>query len=144
MNLTEKIASALSGGVDMVLYILIFMSVVSVAIIIERLIAFNDIENSQNIDSNSAKLALEKRLGILATFGNNAPFVGLFGTILGVMNSFKSMGSGEGIATKLIMIGISEALVATAMGLLVAIPSVAAYNYFVRRIRKISLQKGFE
>ena len=62
MNLTEKIASALSGGVDMVLYILIFMSVVSVAIIIERLIAFNDIENSQNIDSNSAKLALEKRL----------------------------------------------------------------------------------
>lgn len=60
------------------------------------------------------------------------------------MNSFKSMGSGEGMATKLIMIGISEALVATAMGLLVAIPSVAAYNYFVRRIRKISLQKGFE
>jgi biopolymer transport protein ExbB len=48
------------------------------------------------------------------------------------------------MATKLIMIGISEALVATAMGLLVAIPSVAAYNYFVRRIRKISLQKGFE
>ena len=130
MNLTEKIASALSGGVDMVLYILIFMSVVSVAIIIERLIAFNDIENSQNIDSNSAKLALEKRLGILATFGNNAPFVGLFGTILGVMNSFKSMGSGEGMATKLIMIGISEALVATAMGLLVAIFYIVKSDYY--------------
>lgn len=144
MNLTEKLAFALSGGVDIVLYVLIVMSVVSIAIIIERLTAFSQIEKSIDMDVNNAKIALEKRLGILATFGNNAPFVGLFGTILGVMNSFKSMGSGDGVATKLIMVGISEALVATAMGLLVAIPSVAAYNYFVRRIRKISLQKGFE
>lgn len=144
MNLTEKLAFALSGGVDIVLYVLIVMSVVSIAIIIERLMAFSQIEKSIDMDVNNAKIALEKRLGILATFGNNAPFVGLFGTILGVMNSFKSMGSGDGVATKLIMVGISEALVATAMGLLVAIPSVAAYNYFVRRIRKISLQKGFE
>ena len=144
MNLTEKLAFALSGGVDIVLYVLIVMSVVSIAIIIERLMAFSQIEKSIDMDVNNAKIALEKRLGILATFGNNAPFVGLFGTILGVMNSFKSMGSSDGVATKLIMVGISEALVATAMGLLVAIPSVAAYNYFVRRIRKISLQKGFE
>ncbi|MES2504475.1 MAG: MotA/TolQ/ExbB proton channel family protein [Myxococcota bacterium] len=73
---------------------------------------------------------LKKGLGGLATIASTAPFVGLFGTVLGIINAFHSMsqtGSG-GLAT--VSAGISEALVVTAFGLLVAIPSVALYNYF--------------
>ncbi len=127
-------------GVDPVLYFLIFMSLISIAVIIERAVVFSAVEQKiGKYDSVDIRLILEKRLGILATFGNNAPFIGLFGTILGVMNAFATLGDANNISTKLVMIGISEALVATAMGLLVAIPSVAAYNYFVRRLRKILL-----
>ena len=140
MDLTRTLTGMLMQGVDPVLYFLIFMSVISVAIIIERGVAFSGVE--QKIDKYGyveIRLLLEKRLGILATFGNNAPFIGLFGTILGVMNAFATLGDANAISTKLVMVGISEALVATAMGLFVAIPSVAAYNYFTRRLRKILL-----
>ncbi len=140
MDLTKTLTGMLMQGVDPVLYFLIFMSVISVAIIIERGVAFSGVE--QKIDKYGyveIRLLLEKRLGILATFGNNAPFIGLFGTILGVMNAFATLGDANAISTKLVMVGISEALVATAMGLFVAIPSVAAYNYFTRRLRKILL-----
>lgn len=143
MNLTKTLTNMLMYGVDPVLYFLILMSIISIAIIIERLLSFSHIEqNLGNYNATQIRLSLEKRLGILATFGNNAPFIGLFGTILGVMNAFASLGSSNDISTKIVMVGISEALVATAMGLLVAIPSVAAYNYFVRRMRKILLTAG--
>jgi len=140
MNLTKFLTDMLVHGVDPVLYFLIFMSLISIAVIIERAVVFSAVEQKiGKYDSVDIRLILEKRLGILATFGNNAPFIGLFGTILGVMNAFATLGDANNISTKLVMIGISEALVATAMGLLVAIPSVAAYNYFVRRLRKILL-----
>ncbi len=140
MDLTKFLTNMLSHAVDPVLYFLIFMSLISIAVIIERAIIFSDIEQKiGKYDSVDIRLILEKRLGILATFGNNAPFIGLFGTILGVMNAFSTLGDAANISTKLVMVGISEALVATAMGLLVAIPSVAAYNYFIRRLRKILL-----
>jgi len=140
MNLTKILTDMLMYGVDPVLYFLIFMSIISVAVIIERAIVFSNIEQKiGKYDLIEIRLLLEKRLGILATFGNNAPFIGLFGTILGVMNAFASLGDANNISTKIVMIGISEALVATAMGLLVAIPSVAAYNYFIRRMRRVLL-----
>ena len=140
MDLTKFLSSTLSYGVEPILYFLIFMSLVSVAVIIERFIAFSEIEHKINkLSSIELRLLMEKRLGILATFGNNAPFVGLFGTILGVMNAFAVLGASNTVSTSLVMSGISEALVATAMGLFVAIPSVAAYNYFIRRMRRILL-----
>lgn len=80
---------------------------------------------------------LKKGLGGLATIASTAPFVGLFGTVLGIINAFHSMsqsGSG-GLAT--VSAGISEALVVTAFGLLVAIPSVAFYNYFTGKADKL-------
>lgn len=80
---------------------------------------------------------LKKGLGGLATIASTAPFVGLFGTVLGIINSFHSMsetGSG-GLST--VSAGISEALVVTAFGLLVAIPSVALYNYFTGLVDKL-------
>jgi biopolymer transport protein ExbB/TolQ len=96
-----------------------------------------DFEDSLAIALSEEKIGLESRIAILGTLGSNAPFVGLFGTVLGIIHAFHnlSMNTKGGPAT--VMAGISEALVATALGLFVAIPAVAAYNYFVRYIKKI-------
>jgi len=76
---------------------------------------------------------LERRLWVLGTLGNNAPFVGLFGTVLGVIRAFADLAGNAGAGPEVVMAGLSEALVATAVGLLVAIPAVMAYNYFMKR-----------
>ncbi|MBK8481631.1 MAG: MotA/TolQ/ExbB proton channel family protein [Proteobacteria bacterium] len=78
---------------------------------------------------------MEERLAILGTLGNNAPFIGLFGTVIGIIKAFHDLSVDSAGAAKAVMAGISEALVATAMGLFVAIPAVMAFNYFQRRIR---------
>jgi biopolymer transport protein ExbB len=80
---------------------------------------------------------LEKRLGFLGTLGANAPFIGLFGTVLGIIHAFKNLALTEGGGGPAVMSGIAEALVATAVGLLVAIPAVIAYNLFHRRLHAI-------
>lgn len=79
---------------------------------------------------------LEEGLTTLATLGSNAPFIGLFGTVLGVIQSFGALGAHRTDAAD-IMVGISEALIATAFGLFVAIPAVVAYNGFSRRLKSI-------
>lgn len=81
---------------------------------------------------------LEKGLGVLATLGANAPFIGLFGTVLGVIRSFAFVGSQSGSSA--VMSGVSQALYATAMGLLVAIPAVVFYNYFTKQTRDLILK----
>jgi biopolymer transport protein ExbB len=83
------------------------------------------------------RLQMERNLAFLGTVGNNAPFVGLFGTVIGIIQAFHhlSLNTQGGAAT--VMAGISEALVATAIGLLVAIPAVAAFNIFQRRIKVV-------
>jgi biopolymer transport protein ExbB len=80
---------------------------------------------------------LEKRLSFLGTLGANAPFIGLFGTVLGIMHAFKDLSLAEGGGGPAVMAGIAEALVATAVGLLVAIPAVVAYNVFHRRLHVV-------
>ena len=82
------------------------------------------------------KRRLEKRLLILGTLGNNAPFVGLFGTVLGVIKAFHEL-SQAGAGPEVVMQGLSEALIATAVGLFVAIPCVVAYNYFHKKVREL-------
>jgi biopolymer transport protein ExbB len=75
-----------------------------------------------------------KRLAFLGTLGNNAPFVGLFGTVLGIIRAFNDLAGASTQGTQVVMAGIAEALVATAVGLLVALPAVATYNVFTRRL----------
>jgi biopolymer transport protein ExbB len=75
-------------------------------------------------------MALEKNLLVLGTLGNNAPFIGLFGTVLGIIKAFNDLAVAGTSGPSIIMKGVSEALVATALGLFVAIPCVATYNYF--------------
>jgi len=78
---------------------------------------------------------MEGWLGLLATVGSTAPFVGLFGTVWGIMSSFIDIGAQESATLAVVAPGIAEALIATAVGLVAAIPAVIAYNAFVRRIR---------
>jgi len=82
-----------------------------------------------------AKLAWEQNLVFLATIGSNAPFIGLFGTVLGIIKAFHNLSEQTGSAAPAVTAGISEALVATAIGILVAIPAVVAFNLFQRRIK---------
>ncbi|HAY21958.1 MAG TPA: MotA/TolQ/ExbB proton channel family protein [Desulfobacterales bacterium] len=83
------------------------------------------------------ELYLGKRLGFLGTLGANAPFIGLFGTVLGIIHAFKDLALAEGGGGPAVMAGIAEALVATAVGLLVAIPAVVLYNFFHRRLQVV-------
>lgn len=80
------------------------------------------------------RLRYGRRLGFLATVGSNAPFIGLFGTVLGIMKAFADLSGDLSQASGSVMSGISEALVATAVGLFVAIPAVVAYNALYARV----------
>ncbi len=93
------------------------------------------------VDANikRSRLDYEARLAFLATLGNNAPFIGLFGTVLGIIRAFSDLARNPSAAgASSVMAGISEALIATAVGLLVALPAVVAYNVFQRALRRAS------
>lgn len=81
---------------------------------------------------------LDERLPFLATVGSTSPYVGLFGTVWGIMNSFRSLGSAKQATLAMVAPGISEALVATAMGLFAAIPAVMAYNRYSTHIGRLA------
>lgn len=83
---------------------------------------------------------LKRGLGGLASIGSTAPFIGLFGTVVGIINAFRSMQISGGGGLSTVSGGISEALVTTAFGLLVAIPAVIMYNYFMNRIERFNVE----
>ena len=87
------------------------------------------------VEREGARVAiyLKKRLHILATVGSTAPFIGLFGTVLGIINAFNSISASASYAPALVSNGIAEALVNTAAGLFVAIPAVLTFNWFTQR-----------
>lgn len=89
----------------------------------------------RSIDQESTQL--EKLVPFLATVGSTSPFIGLFGTVVGIMNSFREIGQSGNASLATVAPGIAEALVATAAGLLAAIPAVMAYNYFIVRIGRM-------
>jgi biopolymer transport protein ExbB/TolQ len=81
------------------------------------------------------KARYERRLNFLATLASNAPYVGLFGTVLGIVRSFRDLSANMADASSAVMAGIAESLIATAVGLLVAIPAVVAFNVFKARVK---------
>ncbi len=83
-------------------------------------------------------LGLERGLPFLATTGNAAPFIGLFGTVIGIINAFHGIGRAGSASLAVVAPGIAEALIATAMGLLAAIPATISYNYFVGELRRLT------
>jgi biopolymer transport protein ExbB len=187
MNITERFLAFTLLGAQWVLWLLIILSVLSFAVMIERawffashaidvtslmadlrrllgkgniqdararvkgsessemvVIAAGLAEYERGIDAMSEamvgqkareRMRLERNLVFLATLGNNAPFVGLFGTVIGIIKAFHDLAGNQTGGAAIVMAGISEALVATAVGLLVALPAVVAFNYFNRRVR---------
>lgn len=84
------------------------------------------------------RINLERRLPILGTLGNNAPFIGLLGTVLGVIKAFNNLGTLGNQGAEIVMRNIATALLATAVGLLIAIPVVMANNYFSKKVKVMS------
>jgi biopolymer transport protein TolQ len=100
-----------------------------------------DIESIQRALERAKTMAvteMENKVPLLATTASTAPFIGLFGTVWGIMNSFRNIGAKGAANLATVAPGIAEALVTTAIGLVAAIPAVMAYNFFVRRIRVVS------
>jgi biopolymer transport protein ExbB len=188
MRITERILAATLVGSDWVLWLLIFLSILSVTIMIERAIVMSgrvprlddlserllklltagDLPGARELlgpphspevrvalvglaelsrgriaaaeamagARSHERLAMEKHLGILGTLGNNCPFIGLFGTVLGIIKAFADLSHNQGGGAAVVMAGIAEALLATAVGLMVAIPAVVAYNILQGRVRR--------
>lgn len=98
------------------------------------------IGEAMELAARQEMLCLGKYLGILGTIGSTAPFVGLFGTVLGIIRAFHDLAIAEGAGPSVVADGIAEALVATATGLFVAVPAVMAYNYFTRRMHSLNIE----
>lgn len=92
-------------------------------------------EEAMNATMISARTKMDRGLTVLGTLGNNTPFIGLFGTIIGIIQAFHALSTNKGAGPEVVMASISEALVATAIGLFVAIPAVMSYNFFLRTIK---------
>lgn len=114
---------------------LIFMSIVSLSLAIERYLTYRKIKIEDFAEKKSLELVLTGKIHIIATIGSNAPYIGLLGTVLGIMFTFYSIGEEGYMETGRIMIGLALALKATATGLLVAIPSVALHNSILRKAK---------
>ncbi|MCX7913441.1 MAG: protein TolQ [Thermodesulfovibrionales bacterium] len=83
---------------------------------------------------------LQRYLNFLATTGSTTPFIGLFGTVWGIMNTFRGIGGKGSASLAIVAPGIAEALIATALGLMAAIPAVVAYNYYVSRVNRMIVE----
>jgi biopolymer transport protein ExbB len=129
--------SAIDYGV---IGMLILMSIVAVSVAIERKLFYRKIRISTFQDKKELELELMRRLHLISTVGSNAPYIGLLGTVLGIMLTFSTIGAKGLVDTGQIMTGLALALKATAVGLLVAIPSIIMYNFLLRSARELILQ----
>ena len=100
----------------------------------------DNISRSMRQATTSELTKLERSLGFLATTGSTTPFIGLFGTVWGIMDAFRGIGMRGSATLAVVAPGISEALIATAAGLAAAIPAVVAYNYYINRIKVLSAE----
>jgi biopolymer transport protein ExbB len=117
-----------------VIGLLLALSVWAIAVAVERLQFYRRIDLTQYPNQQLFEIALTKRLVIIGTVAANAPYIGLLGTVLGIMLTFHTIGVSKTIAVSSIMVGLSLALKATAVGLLVAIPCVVMNNVLRRRV----------
>lgn len=132
---------ALKNAVDYgIIGLLVTLSVWCVAVAVERWLFYRRIDLTQYPNPQILEITLTRRLVVIGTVAANAPYIGLLGTVLGIMLTFHTMGTSGTMAVNTIMIGLSLALKATAVGLLVAIPCVVMNNVLRRRIAEILTQ----
>ncbi|PLY02050.1 MAG: TonB-system energizer ExbB [Desulfuromonas sp.] len=112
------------------------MSFIAVAVAIERYLFYRSFTPEGEMNREEVEIALTRRLHLIATIGSNAPYIGLLGTVLGIMMTFYRMGETGIVDTHSIMTGLALALKATAAGLVVAIPAITAYNLLLRRAKE--------
>ena len=120
--------------------LLILMSIVAVAIGIERYTLFKKINLADFSDRRTLEIELTRKIHLIAIIGSNAPYIGLLGTVLGIMLIFYNMGRSGLMDSGMIMMGLALALKVTAVGLLVAIPAVTIYNLLQRKAKVLIMQ----
>jgi biopolymer transport protein ExbB len=111
-----------------------FMSFLSIWFYIERLIFYKNIDLNSYSKKEKLEIDLSNNISIISSFGSNAPYIGLLGTVFGIIITFYTMGQTGNIDVKIIMSSLALALKATAMGLIVAIPAMMFYNHLGRKI----------
>jgi biopolymer transport protein ExbB len=125
----------LKGYLDVTVFgILGLMSFFMLAFAIERVIFFARIQLGDFTEPHSLQVALTRHLTAIASIASNAPYVGLLGTVLGILITFHDLSLGDELSASAVMLGLALALKATAAGLLVAIPATLIYNGLVRRV----------
>ncbi len=122
-----------------ILGLLVLMSVVALSLAMERWLVYRAVHVEQYTERKVLELHISHKLHLIATIGANAPYIGLLGTVLGIMLTFYDIGA-AGFDTTKIMTGLALALKATALGLLVAIPAVTLYNLLLRRCKVLLMQ----
>lgn len=128
---TELIRALIDYGV---IGVLVLMSFITIWLYIERLLFFKNIDLNKYKKKQELEIDLTKNISIISSFGANAPYIGLFGTVLSIIITFYTMGQMDNIDAKMIMSSLALALKATAMGLVVAIPAMMFYNHLARKI----------
>ena len=116
-----------------ILGFLVVLSIVVLTLILERLWAYKKIDIAGFEDRKLLEIELTRNLTLLATIGTNAPYIGLLGTVGGIMLTFLEISQGDLVSTSAIMSGLALALKATALGLIVAIPAIVGYNLLLRK-----------
>lgn len=133
----------MNWGVNLIDYVvvgvLILLSIVVVALAVERFLFFKRGKASSYLSRSRLEYDLSKHLHIIGTIAGNVPYVGLLGTVMGIMVTFYQIGMTGTMDSRTIMVGLALALKATAIGLVVAIVSVMLYNMLVRRAKNILL-----
>ena len=120
-----------------VMGILVLMSIVTLWLFIERLMFYKNIRIEDYDHRDNLELDLTDNIGVISAIGSNAPYVGLLGTVVGIMITFYTMGDVGAVDAKKIMVGLALALKATAMGLIVAMPAIVAYTITLRKVERI-------
>lgn len=131
----------LSTAIDLgVIGLLATLSVIVVAVALERFFFFHSVDIADFTSVKALELALTKRLVVIASVASNAPYIGLLGTVLGIMLTFYNMGLDASADASKIMAGLALALKATAVGLVVALVSVVSYNALLRKTKVLMLK----
>ena len=120
-----------------VMGVLVLMSIVTLWLFIERLMFFKSVRTEDYDHRDNLEMDLTDNIGVISAIGSNAPYVGLLGTVVGIMITFYSMGDVGAVDAKKIMVGLALALKATAMGLIVAMPAIIAYTIVLRKVERI-------